>query len=240
MVTTLNENWLTEGLIDFEYKKYVLLAYLKSVEQHFTSNKLYPHLADLVNHYQNLQKLLRQKAETNQFFPRRLEKIDLQNFVLSYEQTIKDDALMQEIEKIIDFSIPTMRRYLEEGKEIYEWIEDQLQLRPVGIVPLELMSGYLFLRNGGEKATEVYLYQLTLFERAEEKYRGMMTQYISTYEASITHTYERMKQSLIEKQRLLVAPAVYVVESEVQFPFSETLLPIAKRVLVRYLAAQSV
>jgi hypothetical protein len=29
---TLSENWLTEGLIDFEYKKYVLLGYLQKVK----------------------------------------------------------------------------------------------------------------------------------------------------------------------------------------------------------------
>lgn len=28
---TLNHNWLTEGLIDFEYKKYILLSYLQEV-----------------------------------------------------------------------------------------------------------------------------------------------------------------------------------------------------------------
>jgi hypothetical protein len=38
----LKENWLTEGLIDFEYKKYVLLAYLKSVKESFSRVELYP------------------------------------------------------------------------------------------------------------------------------------------------------------------------------------------------------
>ena len=44
----LKENWLTEGLIDFEYKKYQLLAYLKRVKDSFNKVELYPFLSDLV------------------------------------------------------------------------------------------------------------------------------------------------------------------------------------------------
>jgi hypothetical protein len=29
----LSENWISEGWIDFEYKKYLLLAYLKNVDE---------------------------------------------------------------------------------------------------------------------------------------------------------------------------------------------------------------
>ncbi|WP_176454254.1 hypothetical protein [Siphonobacter sp. BAB-5385] len=31
----LQKTWITDGLLDFEYKKYQLLAYLKHVNEHF-------------------------------------------------------------------------------------------------------------------------------------------------------------------------------------------------------------
>ncbi len=51
----LSENWMTEGWIDFEYKKYLLLAYLKDVGVNFKQVKLYPPLADLIHHYSKLK-----------------------------------------------------------------------------------------------------------------------------------------------------------------------------------------
>jgi hypothetical protein len=39
----------------------------------------------------------------------------------------------------------------------------------------------------------------------------------------------------MKNHRLLVPPAVYMVESTLEIPLGETLLPIAKRALVRYL-----
>jgi hypothetical protein len=44
----LNKNWLTEKYIDFEYKKYVLLAWLQEVNNNFQDQKLYPFLAQLI------------------------------------------------------------------------------------------------------------------------------------------------------------------------------------------------
>jgi hypothetical protein len=41
----LNRDWLTQGLIDFEYKKYVLLGYLKTVKGSFSRVELYPFMA---------------------------------------------------------------------------------------------------------------------------------------------------------------------------------------------------
>ena len=232
----LPENWLTEGLIDFEYKKYMLLGYLKSVEQQFTSNKLYPNLSELIFHYTSLMKFRDNKKAAEEAFPKRLEQIDLENFVLSYRQIINDDALMGEIEKILDFSIPAIQRHLDEGKEIYEWIEGQLQLRPVGIQSLKTDEGYLFIRNGEERQTKVYRYSLTIFESASEKYRGIATHYISTYTTSISQTYEAIKLKILNNKKLLFLPSVYVVESDYRLPYGETLLPIAKRAFVRFLA----
>ena len=31
----LEKDWLTRGLIDFEYKKYILLSYLQGVQSYF-------------------------------------------------------------------------------------------------------------------------------------------------------------------------------------------------------------
>lgn len=47
----LSETWFAEGRIDFELKKYTLLAYLQEVNSHFNENKLYPQLADIIFHY---------------------------------------------------------------------------------------------------------------------------------------------------------------------------------------------
>jgi len=75
----LQINWLTNGLIDFEYKKYMLLAYLKGVQEEFESKKLYPVFSDLIMHYQNLMQVKAHKKLVYEQFPQRISRADFKN-----------------------------------------------------------------------------------------------------------------------------------------------------------------
>jgi hypothetical protein len=46
-----------------------------------------------------------------------------------------------------------------------------------------------------------------------------------------------MKGTLIKEKKDLPNPAVYTISSDLSFPVEETLLPIAKRCLVRYISS---
>ena len=109
----LDKNWITENHIDFEYKKYVLLAYLQHVSEHFTEQRLYPYLSDLVDHYRNLKQLKDNKKYLFNLFPERMKSLDLEQFNIIYNKMVEDDTIMQEIETILDFSIPQMEHYLK-------------------------------------------------------------------------------------------------------------------------------
>ena len=97
----LSNDWLTDGLIDFEYKKYILLAYLMEVRKNFDSTKLYPFLSDLVFHYRNLLKLKENKQLFYDSFPKRLSKADFEKLKLVYQDIVSDDDVMKEMEEII-------------------------------------------------------------------------------------------------------------------------------------------
>jgi hypothetical protein len=72
---TLSETWFAEGFIDFELKKYTLLAYLQQVNKYFNETKLYPQLSDVIFHYNNLQALKENKKYLQEQFPKKLTGI---------------------------------------------------------------------------------------------------------------------------------------------------------------------
>src|SRR4051812_47971464 len=102
----LSKDWITEKYIDFEYKKYILLAYLKEVSENFDQTRLYPYLADLVEHYRNVLSIKENKESIYNSFPKRTEGADLEKFKLIYSKIVEDDELMQAIESIVQYSIP--------------------------------------------------------------------------------------------------------------------------------------
>jgi len=233
---SLGANWFIEGSIDFEHKKYILLDYLQEINRHFDRSKLYPNLTDLVFHYNNLLDFKRNKNVMQQAFPQRLTQADIEALKLTYQKMVEDDSTMREIESIISFALYKMDPAIQTGKEIYDFVESRLSIDPIGVVPLMPYNGYFSLRNGKERTNWIYEYQITLFENKDDKFRGINIQFIDTYEQSITNTPEFIKLDLINKRKHLPNPAVYYVSSDITFPLEQTLLPVAKRSLVKYIS----
>lgn len=233
---TLSETWFADGYIDFELKKYTLLAYLQEINRYFNEHKLYPQLGDIIFHYNNLIAFRENKRFLQEHFPKKFTGIQLEKLELLYEQMIQDDELMEELEQIINYSTDRMKRTISNGAEIYEYVENNLNIFPVGIVPLDLQEGYFFLNHGADRETKVYQYRLSIFEKRDEKYRSIRTEYIDCWERNIVNTYENIKAELIRKKQDLPNPAVYSIETALTYPVEETLLPIAKRCLVRYIS----
>jgi hypothetical protein len=235
----LSADWFVEGLQDFEYKKYVLLAYLQTVKKAFDQSLLYPVFSELISHYQNLYAFQQNKQQFENAVPKQLMSIDWEKFRALYASLLDDDEALREIEEIVDFSLPMVKASLEEGKQLYELIEENIEIDTVGLLPLYRDAGYLLLRGGNAHEVRAYSYQITIFENADERYRGIHAHYISDFTLNIGTTYESIKLELIRQQRDLPNPATFSIYSRMQFPEEAALIPVAKRKFVRFLAGLS-
>ena len=236
---TLSQTWFADGYIDFELKKYTLLAYLQEIGQFFNESMLYPQFADLIFHYNNLIAFKTNKQYLKEQFPKRLTGIQLEKLQLLYESLVEDDELMQELEDIINYAASNMKKTISTGTEIYEFVESNLSIEPVGIVPLDHTEGYFMLSEGKCKNTWVYQYRLSIFEKHDEKYRSIKTEFVDVWQRNMVNSYHSIKSELIRNRSDFPNPAVYAVETDLSLPMEETLLPIAKRSLVRYITVMS-
>jgi hypothetical protein len=234
----LSKDWLTQGLIDFEYKKYLLLAYLKTVKESFSRVELYPFMADLVFHYRNLMAVKENKTLLKESFPKEISLEEFKKLELSYRQMIEDDAIMGELQSIIEFAIPHIQDSLKEGSVIYDYVESQCEISPIGVTPLYANEGYLFVTQPPQKETNIYRYQVSIYEDSQEQLRSLNTQFVENLEKGPFYTYENLKLDLIRKYRDLPNPAAFLVSSKMKFPFTETLMPVAKRLFVKHLSAK--
>ncbi|MEP6467499.1 MAG: hypothetical protein ABJB05_14415 [Parafilimonas sp.] len=232
---SLSETWFADGYIDFELKKYTLLAYLQEVNKYFDEHKLYPQLSDIIFHYNNLVAFRENKKFLQEQFPKKLTGIQMQKLQILYEHMMDDNDVMEELEGIIYYASREMKQTISNGTELYETIEDKLKISPIGIIPLEQNEGYFFLANA-ISLTRIYQYRLSIYEKHDEKFRSIRTEFIDTWYRSIANTFEHIKTELIRNRSQMPNPAVYAIEANISLPVEETLLPIAKRSLVRYIS----
>jgi len=162
-MTKLSKNWITDGHIDFEYKKYQLLAYLQETDRHFNAMKLYPVLSELITHYRDLKELNSEKTAISEVFPKTLESIDFQKSKLNYRSVVREDEVMKELSLITEFAIPKLVSQIEEGRTIYDYVENQLEFEPVGIVPIYNKEGYILISRERKKEIYAFRYKSSLW-----------------------------------------------------------------------------
>ncbi len=233
---TLSENWITEGWIDLEYKKYLLLAYLQEVDAQFKEVKLYPPLADLIHHYSKLQKFSENKEQLKAAFPKTLQAPDFKEMKLKYKPDHIDDDVMRQLEEIVEYCLPQLKSYIEEGKSIYDFLEKETKIEPVGLSPIYQKEGYALLSLEKSKDVYIYRYRVTLFQNSVDSFKGIVMKFIQRVSHSLVNTIEQIKLDLIKCYQDLPNPATYRIHSHHQIPMQESFLPISKRLLLKTVA----
>jgi hypothetical protein len=232
---TLSENWLTEDLIDFEYKKYVVLDYIQKVESHFKEQKLYPDFAELIGHYKNLILLKNNTINLESKFKKSISSIDYTNLQLKYTSAINDDSLV-ELKKIVAFCEPLFEIELGKGKTIFDFAEQHIVADHIGILPIYKTEGYFVLQPYLSKSISVYSYEFSKINLLQQDVYGLQCAHYSTHTLSLDRTLDKLKLEIIEGNPLLPNPAVYLFKAKAALPNEETFLPIAKRLLYKKLA----
>lgn len=232
-MTKLSKDWVTDGLIDFEYKKLQLLAYLQHTHKHFHELKLYPHLADLIAHYQELNRLQSGKANLNRLFPKEIDSIDLEKMKVNYRSKLSDDEMMREISMILEYALPKLNSQIQEGKDIYDFVEDNVEFEPVGIIPIYNQEGYILLSTEYSSLVHAFRYQSDFLLYAGEKYRMVKIWLINVFQKTLVNTLSKIKLDLVKEFKELPNPATWHMHSKSDFPLEETLIPMSKRLVLK-------
>lgn len=229
-VPRLSRTWITDRQIDLEYKSYLILAYLKKASGYFGSERLYPVLSDLIEHYRELQ-VLKENAGTCENRSFVLTGIDWEKLRLVYDKNLPDHQLLEEIMKVVEFALPHFTASIAEGRTHYEEAEKTIALESVGVVPLRQDEGYVILEDQENVRNRVYEYHVTLYEKPGERYKAIHTSYVKDYPVGLNYHFRNIKQDLIRLREHLPNPAVFGAVSARPLPFEETFLPLVRRML---------
>lgn len=233
---SLDNNWITEGIQDFEYKKYLLLAYLQHCKSAFTETKLYPPLTELVSHYHNLLQLRQGVDSIRNNFPKDISGFNISKNTFNYTSRMADDHSISTITEIVDFALPSLKTTLDEGKEIYEYVENNIELQPIGLLPVYREEGYLMLNQLSVSDVHIYQYKFSIVTQSDERYRSLSLQYLYRDKKSLSNTFESIKLNLTKRFKELPNPAAFLCLSNLNIPLDETLLPVTKRLFIKTLS----
>lgn len=217
---------------DIETKQYRILGGLQQCSQEFLQTRLYPTFRELIDLHNLLQDIIQGMKEIQGYIPHELRKVDLKRGRLVYDKKIKDSEIEQFAELIV-WALPQIEHVIDEGIEIYNFVSKNMQIVQVGLTPNYRDEGYLFMSDPRSMILYLIRYKMTVFTASKERYRCVKTTQIKTLKlGKIVLSPESIKLRLIREFPDLPNPATYLCETDLCFPFQETLLPIGRRKLM--------
>ena len=231
----LREDWFMHGTLDFEYKKYVLLAYLQHVSKEFAAYRLYPPLADLIAHRQTLLDYQERRQKLEEQFPKSLNREAFRRLQLSYNKEVQEHDSLLELDSIVAYALPRIQSNLDQGIDRYSEIEHTVVIEPVGIRPIYNREGYLFIRQEPDPEIRIYEYKLIYREHPGGNLHGIHVGYLDAQTLTLAHTCEHIKLQLSRQRQHLPNPATYLVRASIRYPQEEAILPVVKRKMLTLL-----
>ena len=223
--------------VDFERAQYRVLDRLKQIRGAFSRSIIYPHLSELVEVYGALKHLLGSLDDFQNALPGAIKGIDPETHTIIFERAQPKSGHMGAIEDLIQWALPLIQDAIEEGRTIFEFVEDHLHLEEVGLVPSYVEEGYLLVPDRRARKMYILQYNLSIFTSAEERFRSLKTTHVKTLEYSgVALAPQVLKLDLRAERRELPNPATYLIDPALDFPYEPTVLPVAKRKLLRHLS----
>jgi hypothetical protein len=221
---------------DIEINQYKILSGLKEYRAEFNKNKLYPYLAELVYLSSQLEEILDKKGQMNIPLPKGIKNAPKEKnvFVEIVEKPVENKEYFIEL---IEWSLPKIKEVIEEAYIFYNFVEENMTIHAVGTPPLFKNNGFLFVSDNAHNVLQIHRYEYSVYSSTAKPFSSLKTSYVEIGDAlNFDGEEEIVKINMVKKYSEKPNIATYLCKSDYDFPFDQTIFPIAKRKLLNYLA----
>ena len=225
---------------DLEMNQYRILAGIKKAITEFGQKKIYPSLATLIKLNRELNQIKDERNNLKQKFPKQIKGFDIKEQKVIYEtpKNLKFNDTIENIFALINWALPQIKEAIDEGTVLFDFVDENMLLKQVGILPMYKEEGYFMITDNIALELQVHRYECSIFSSGDEKYRSLKTEFVkSEKQGTIRRLPEKIKEELIKERSDLPNPATFLLDTELDFPFTETIMPVAKRKMISHIAA---
>lgn len=153
----LNNDWLTNDPIDFEYKKYLILAYEQHQSKFCDDGKLYPNFTDLIDKVKLVNEFIK---GVNFIEQSKLEITEIQTKGFQYKSLLTHSHL-DEVKQIAQYSKEIFADLYIKYRKLLDEVDESIVISGCRVELFNMYDGYIILKyEGKEKILEYEVVRL--------------------------------------------------------------------------------
>ncbi|MEJ2103623.1 MAG: hypothetical protein P8X47_03485 [Ignavibacteriaceae bacterium] len=237
-MTTLDLKKLTSCGSDWESNQYKILIKVKEWLQDFHKNKLFPAIEESVQFNLSLEDILRENIECKLWFDNEIRGRRVNERIMIYEKAHQIGNQLDKLLTFIDWALKLNKPVLEEGRIIKNFVDENLEIRRISPVEKNYHGkGYFTLPDNRKEALNIYLYEIIWDWSQENLYQRINSTKVRSIPLNMIEiSIESMMKNFISNSQSLHEPVVFIIDTDLDFPFNETIFPIAEEKLLKHLS----
>lgn len=238
-ITALDVKKLTSCGSDWETNQYTILNKVKEWSNNLHRNKLFPSIEESIQLNLALEDILRDNIESKLWFDNEIRSRKLNERFIVYEKAHQIGNQLDKLFTFIDWALDLNKPVLEEGRVIKNFVDENLFVKRISTVERNYNGkGYFTLPNNKNQFLNIYLYEIMLDWSEDNLYQRMSSNLVRSIPYYlIEKSIEEIVIDFINSSKTLYEPVVYVFQTDLDFPFKETMFPIAEEKLLKHLSS---
>src|ERR1035438_7175151 len=151
-----------------------------------------------------------------------------------FSDNYSEDA--DDISFFIDWVISQINPILDEGIAVYDFVDQNMELKLINGDLLYKKEGYLVIPDNKTSVFNIYRFNYQFFNTENYPEKSMKTEFIQSIPGNDTNGNIIQHRTFLEYIVNSTLP-VYVCETELDFPFEETIYQIARKKLLSTLSS---
>ncbi|MBT8378067.1 MAG: hypothetical protein KJN64_02430 [Ignavibacteria bacterium] len=238
-MTTIDVKKLTSTTSDWETNEYVILSKVRDWLDQINRNKIFPALAESHNLNQSLEDIVRENLDCKLWFDNEIRARRINERLTVYEKAHQIGFKLDRMFDFIKWALKINKQVITESEIIKEFIEENLQLRKISATDKNFNGkGYFALPDNKKELLNVYLYEVVWDWSQEHIKQRLQSKLVrSIPQQLVKNPVEQLMMEFINFSQELYDPVVYIFETDIDFPYKESMLPIAEERLLNVLCA---
>ncbi len=233
---TLTLNTFTSCPDDIEISQYKILSSLKEYRREFNKNKLYPTLTELIYLYSTLEELLANKSCFELLLPNGISRknSNKNNFVEIIDQSTEQK---DNVYDLIEWALPIIQSLIDEAQVIYHFVFENIVIKQKGRSKSKDKNSYLLVPDNLNTQLNVYKFETIENFRDNRSNLILNIGYLqSTKMINLPSITWYIDMELKNKYNNGKDLDCYLCQTDLDFPFFETMFPLARAKLLNYLS----
>lgn len=225
---------LTSCGSDWETNRYLLLKKIKEWQSQLDSNRVYPVLREAELIKDKLDDLLLENISSRNWLEREVRGILIEDQIIVQDKARQISTELDRLIHYVEWAIESVEYIIREARIIFDFVKDDIRLYRLNTEDKYRGKGYFVIKDNERDVVKIFLFEM-IFNWTEEHPTESIefTLLRSIPNILLDNSLDELMEKFIHHSQQMYKPAVYICKSDLDFPFTETMLPAVQEKLMK-------